>query len=365
MKVDASIENKPRNTAERILDGVITGTGPILSIREAYAVITGDRGISGLAKDLKTEVLASMVGAEEGRFSEAVSTMSFAKALANSVNRQVSAFYPSNELHRVWRALAKVVTVEDFRVYDFIRYGGYSNLPIVAETANYPALVSPVETKGSFAVAKRGGTESISREAIKNDDVAFLREIPKLLILAAAETLAEFVTDFLRSPPTMPDLLPVFHASTGNLGSASLNPVSYMVGFNAIRAQGRPSGTSERRLDLEPRNIWVPVDLEETAFNMFQRNLNQDFNFYQSRRPNIQVVHWWNDLNDWCLSAGAEESQAVVVGFLEGREDPEIVVQDLPGAGSMFSNDRITLKIHHTYGGNVMSRRGLYKAVVP
>lgn len=355
---------KPRNTAERILDGVLDGSGSILSIKEAYAVITGDRDVTGLPGRMSRECLGIALSDEYGGLTEAITTAAFANSLANSVNRRFQVFYPNHELHQVWRALAKIERVTDFRSHDFIRLGGYGNLPNVAEGAPYPALVSPNDVKGSVAVTKRGGTESITREAIKNDDVGVLKQIPKELALAAVQTLAEFVTDFLRTPPTLPDLLPVFHVSKGNLGSTALNPVSYILGYNAIRDQGRPSGSGEARLSLEPRNIWVPIDLEETAFNLFQRNMNQDFNFYQSRKPNIRVVSWWEDVNDWCLTADASTSEAVVVTFLDGQEDPEIFVQDEPSAGSMFSHDRITLKVRHIYGGNVISRRGLYKSVV-
>lgn len=355
---------KPRNVAERILDGVLDGTGSILSIKEAYAIITGDRDVTGLPNRMREESLGIALSDEYGRLTEAVSTAAFANSFANSINRRFYAFYPNHELHQVWRALAKIERVDNFRSHDYVRLGGYGNLPNIAEGAAYPALVSPTDLKGTVAVAKRGGTESITREAIKNDDVGMLKQIPIELALAAVQTLAEFVTDFVRTPPILPDFLPVFHTSKGNLGSDALNPVSYMVGFNAIRAQGRPSGSSEARMNLEVRNIWVPIDLEEAAFNMFQRNLNQDFAFHQSRKPNMRVVHWWEDVNDWYLTADADVSQAVVIAFLDGQEDPEIFVQDVPNAGSMFSNDKITLKIRHIYGGNVISRRGLYKSVV-
>ena len=54
-------------------------------------------------------------------------------------------------------------------------------------------------------------------------------------------------------------------------------------------------------------------------------------------------------------------------GFLGGREEPELFVQDMPNVGSMFSNDKLTYKIRHIYGGNVLvdGFKFTTKAVVP
>ena len=41
------------------------------------------------------------------------------------------------------------------------------------------------------------------------------------------------------------------------------------------------------------------------------------------------------------------------MGFLDGREDPELFVQDAPTVGSLFSSDEITYKIRHIYGSTV------------
>jgi hypothetical protein len=52
------------------------------------------------------------------------------------------------------------------------------------------------------------------------------------------------------------------------------------------------------------------------------------------------------------------------VGFFNGREDPELFLQDQPTLGSVFSNDKLTYKIRHIYGGAVMDFRAFYGGVV-
>jgi len=52
------------------------------------------------------------------------------------------------------------------------------------------------------------------------------------------------------------------------------------------------------------------------------------------------------------------------IGFIDGKEDPAVLVQDAPGVGMVFTRDRITYKVRHEYGGAVIDYRGFYKAVV-
>jgi hypothetical protein len=50
---------------------------------------------------------------------------------------------------------------------------------------------------------------------------------------------------------------------------------------------------------------------------------------------------------------------------MDGREDPELFVQDMPNVGSMFNNDQLTYKIRHIYGGAVMDFRPFAAGIVP
>ena len=38
--------------------------------------------------------------------------------------------------------------------------------------------------------------------------------------------------------------------------------------------------------------------------------------------------------------------------------------KDNPTSGSMFTHDKLTWKIRHIYGGNVLDYRGMYGAIV-
>ena len=282
---------------------------------------------------------------------EAVLSTSWAKVLGDAITRRMLKVYQGETDLKAWRKVASVVPVGDFRTQERLRIGGFGNLPTVAESAAYTALASPGDEKATYAVAKRGGTESVSIEAVTNDDVNSVRMIPDELALAAANTLYEFVFDFFRTNPAIYDGTTFFHASRGNLFAAALTPAEFSAHRLAMVKQTRAD--SGKRLGTKPKSLLVPFELEETAYNLFQRDTNLDADFVQAIKPEVITVAYWSDANDWCTVCDPARLPAVEVGFLHGKEEPELFVQDMPTAGSLFSNDVITYKIRHIYGGTV------------
>ena len=237
------------------------------------------------------------------------------------------------------------------------------DLPAVAEGADYVDGAVPGDESASYKAGKVGRLAKITMEMIRNDDVGLIRQIPTKMSRAAKRTLGKFVLDFIRTNPTIYDTVALFHATHGNLGAAALASGSWSAARNAMMAQ-QEAGSGDR-LGIPPRNLWVPAGLEETAFDLFQqRGTNNDQSFIQTQAPRIIPVWYWTDANDWAASADPMDVPSVEVGFLDGREEPELFLQDSPTVGSLFSNDAITYKIRHVYGGAVTDYRGLYKAVV-
>jgi len=114
---------------------------------------------------------------------------------------------------------------------------------------------------------------------------------------------------------------------------------------------------SAAKLGLVLRHLAVPGDLEETAFSLFVRNTNQDETFVQSRKPTVHVIPHWTDANNWYGFADRREIPLIEMGFCNGREEPELFIQDNPTQGSLFSNDQIKYKMRHIYKGAVMDWR--------
>ncbi|MEK6245834.1 MAG: hypothetical protein AABM33_15215 [Pseudomonadota bacterium] len=321
------------------------------SFREVYQRITGDQRITGRLKNCDRTAMR-----------EALDSGSWPSVLSAAVNRQMVVDYRGPG----WDAWRRLVTIKrgvtNFRTQQAVRIGGYGDLQNVAEGDPYPSLESPTEETGSYAVTKRGGTETITLEMIKNDDIQAIRGVPKRLAQAAQRTVARFALEFLRTNPVIYDGVALFHATHGNLGNAALSASSLHAGRVALMRQAEPG--SGEKLGTQPRCLWVPLDLEESAANLFRRGTNQDKTFVQNMPVEVIPVWYWENTNNWCLSADPDLLPSIELAFLDGNDEPQIILQGLPTGGSLFSNDQITMKLRHIYGGTVINYRGLYKSIV-
>lgn len=331
------------------------------SIKEAYVIITGDRHVTGDMSRCNRGRMAEALGVVR----EALDTTSFANALGNSITRQMQERFTGLTNLQTWRRFCRVGRVSDFRTQERVRIGGYGNLPTVAQGGDYTALSSPSDNKATYAAAKRGGKESITREMILADDVNSVRAIPDELALAAGNTLYEFVFDFFRTNPNIHDGNALFTAGRGNLFTGALSSAEFAAHRLAMKKQTRAG--SAKRLGLTPSILLVPDDLEERAYDLFVRSTNNDKTFVQNVNPEVIPVTYWTDANDWCTVTNPAFMKPIEVSFLNGQEDPELYVQDMPNVGSLFNNDTITYKIRHEYGGTVLvdGEKGMTKAVVP
>lgn len=333
------------------------------SFKECYVQFTGDRRVTGRLDDVDRARLRESAGAS---FREALDSTSWAQALGDAVTRRLQAIYAGMTDLQVWRKVASVGRVTDFRTQRLARIGGYGNLPAVNQGAAYAALTSPGDDEATYAVSKRGGLETVTLEMIKNDDVRAIARIPQELALAAANTLYEFVFDFYRTNPTCTyDSVALYHASHANLFTAALSATEYETHRQAMVKQTRTG--SAKRLGVSPSFLLVPFELEKAAFDLFHRDTNLDETFVQSQKPQVIVPAYWTDANDWCTVADPTRLPCVEIGFLDGQEEPELFMQDSPTVGSLFSNDQVTYKIRHIYGGtiDVDGHKATTKAVVP
>ena len=332
----------------------------VQSFRECYVEVTGDKRVTGDLRNCDLGRMAESLGVMR----ESIGTTTWADALGDSITRRMQTVYTGLTNLDAWKKVATWGPVNDFRSQERVRIGGYGNLPAVAQGAGYGALASPGDDKATYAVSKRGGTEDVTLEAIKNDDVQALRRIPLELALAAKNTLYEFVFDFFRSNPVIYDTKALYHVDHGNLFTAALSATEFAAHRLAMLKQTRAG--SGKRMATGPATILVPFELQEMAFNLFVRGQNLDKTFVQSINPEVIPVDYWTDGNDWATVADPNVLPVLELGFLDGREEPELFVQDQPNAGSMFSNDKTTYKIRHIYGGTVLvdGEKGTTKAVL-
>lgn len=331
------------------------------SFKECYIEITGDKRVTGHVRDCDMSRLRESLGTN---FREAaLDTTSFAQVLGDSITRRTLADFRTHDQFDVWRDLVNIVPVTDFRTQHRTRWGGFGDLPIVAEKGDYTELAQPDDEEATYSARKRGGVAAVTLEMTRNDDVSAIRQIPTRLSRASKRTLGKFVLDFIRANGAIYDGKALFHADHGNLGTTAFSAAAWSEARLAMMAQaeyGAPDAAG-----IPPAHVWIPAALEELAYNTFKnRGTSNDQNFAQSTAPMIHPVWYWTDANDWACSADKLDIPSIELGFLDGREEPELFVQDSPTVGSLFANDVITYKIRHIYGGAVTDYRGLRKHVV-
>jgi hypothetical protein len=325
--------------------------GRVQSFKECYIEMTGDRLVTGRLREC-----------DQSRLAESMGSSTLSEVLGDSITRRMLAEYRAAVDFDGWRQLVNVVPVGDFRMQHRTRWGGYGDLPTVAEGADYQPLTSPGDEEATYKAGKKGGTEDVTLEMIKNDDVGVIRRIPTKLSRAAKRTLAKFVFDFLRANPVIYDTKALFHADHNNLFTAALDKAALAAHRLAMLKQTEL--TSDDRIGITPTRLVVPVELQEAAVDLFKLSTNNEKTFIQTLTMNIIPVWYWTDANDWCTAADPADIPGIEMGFLDGREEPELFVQDTPNVGSMFSADKLTYKIRHIYGGAVTDYRAFTKAVV-
>jgi hypothetical protein len=333
------------------------------SFKECYVNVTGDKNVTGVMANCDMALMRECL-LDGSPMREALDSSTLTNVLGDSITRRMIALYQRGpNPYGDYRLLTGTpVPLNDFRINRRTRFGAYGDLPIVNEGAPYSPLTSPGDEQATYSAKKRGGTEEVTREMILNDDVGVIRFIPQKIADAAQRTLAKFVFDFLVTNPTIYDSIALFHASHGNLGSSAFDATQFNAARLAMLKQTELG--SNDRLNIAPATIFVPLDLENTAADIFIRGTNLDPTFIQRMQMRVQAVWYWTDSNDWVVAADPSRVPMIEIGFIGGQEEPALFVQDLPNVGSMFSNDKMTWKVRHEYGGNVLDYRGLWKAVV-
>ena len=333
------------------------GDVPRLSgIREAYILITGDREFTG-RYHWSESVL---------READEVTTSVMADALANVMNKRLVKDYQGQA--RWWERICVRVPLRDMKEQARVLLSDFASLSTVGENAAYANLAWG-DTKETYTPEKKGGLVYVTLETIINDDLRAVASIPKKLAVAANITINEYVSALFTTGggqgPAMSDTNRVVSAAHNNYVTSALDATTLQAGIVAMWKQ---TNSASKRLGLHPRFLLVPPDLLLSAITLTSSHLkpgtaNNDINVLEGLVEPLSVPNW-TDANNWYLMADPNQIECLELGFLNGREEPELLVQDNPTAGSVFTNDAITFKVRHIYGGNWLDYRGVYGAVV-
>ncbi|MHB0877698.1 MAG: phage major capsid protein [Anaerolineae bacterium] len=323
-------------------------------LRELYLRLTGDRDFHGHL-DLEHVELAN------------VTTDTMANVTADVLNKVMLQAY--NRRERWWEPIVANRDLQRFQQMKMVRVHGFSTLSTVTQGAAYSEKTWD-DLRETAEIVKKGNYVGVTLEMIMADDLESVRAIPQLLGSAAyntvADTVAAVFTTASGAGPLMADGNPLFTVGRGNLTADTLAFGSFDAGQVAIMSQTEPG--SGRKLGVPARYLLVPVSLRSTGM-VIRNSINQPGGSENDVNPwyndfDVVVVPPWTNSSDWALATDPSVAEHVVLGWLQGKREPEIFAASDEMMGSMFTNDELRVKVRFFLCCGVADYRGLYKANV-
>jgi hypothetical protein len=352
-KIDSAIA-KLWGVAEgaQLTDGVPAFSG----IREMYVQLTGDTELSQTVSEavqLPTSFPAGCGTAMHKRARKAYNQMDF------GADRLISTHQPVN----------------DFKAHEIVGVGGLTDLPVVPVNNAYTEFTVPAEEKATITAAKRGKLLPVAWETIINDDIGTVTRNVDRMSKSAKRTLAKAVFALLSANPTLTlDSKALFHADHGNIGSTAFGYASLIAARLKMLDQTEPTSLEPMGIDPKQGGLLVlPGELEAGAAEILKAKgkpggSNNEGNavagWFGSDLERVIVNPFATDPTDWFLLGNPEVFETIVVSYLFGRREPEIVLADAATAYSMFTKDVIEYKIRHCWGVALADYRAAFGAIV-
>jgi len=354
--------------------------------------LTSHRGIDNYNEKLvrTVEILANAMQGRRGAdyvLREAMTTSDFPYLFGDVLDRQLLQDY--RETPQTYRNWCRIATVSDFRtVKRFVVNGSEATLGVVRQQGEYPES-KLTDAPYSYAVQKYGRRIPFSWEAIVDDDLGALRDIPQRFGRAARRTEEKFATGLLADANgphasffTVGNKNTVIVANGALVANPPLSIAGLQDAFTVLASQKDADGEP---ITIEAVELVVPPALMVIAENILHATqilaggLGQvggggvagqalfATNWMASKtRLNVDaylpIVSTTNGNTSWYLIASPQgQRPAFEVGFLRGHETPEVFVKEpnqrLVGSGNSdamsgdFDNDSIEWKIRHVIGG--------------
>jgi len=291
-----------------------------------------------------------------------------------------------------WRRFARVMSVSDYREITSVSFSGLPLLLKVNEGGEYKDTPLNEIQGPKIKIEKFGRLFSLTRETLINDDLNKLNDLPSMLAEAASTSVnVNVVQTTLENPGNAYDGNAFFSAGHGNLITDALSETGLAKAITTMRSQTDDTGY---RINVRPRLLVVPVDLEFTAARILNSTevhiqggtpaapANSSTPHYGAGNANVvrnvvdyAVEPYLTDTNDWYLFADPNATRpAMQVAFLNGMERPQVMLKNpevrllMGGMGSAdpytMSFDEIWWKVRHEWAARMWEWRSVVKAAV-
>lgn len=338
------------------------------------------------------ESLREVVETKRGQYptdflAEAAGIDDFAQILGSSMYRSLINAYAA--LPMPWKQYTKQSSVSDFRLNTRIAGSEAADLLPLGKGGTGPYQDSTLsEASYTIRAATKARMFSITRQALINDDLNYLKEQPTRFGRAAARTLTKDVvintleanlnaydgSALFSVTPRTGNLLNLLNGSgTSGLTMANLNVARYTIGRS--KYLGEYTGATAKYLI-------VPPELETTA----RQILNSEtllavgvptgaVSTVGSSNPyagflQLIVDPWLTSATAWYVLADPADVPVIEVAFLNGKQQPDLLIQNAEyrqvagGGPDEFLHgeiDELRYAVRYDYGIAVGMFQGAFK----
>lgn len=283
------------------------------------------------------------------------STSDFGNILLDVANKAILLGWEENE--ETFEKWTKKGQLSDFKTAHRVGLGVFPSLRQVREGAEYKYVT--LGDKGeTIALATYGELFSITRQAIINDDMNMLTDVPMKFGRAAKATVGDLVYAVLIDNEKMSDKKALFSTDHKNIITGGMDVETISAGRTAMCQQKE----GERTLNIRPAFMLVPTTLETHAIQVVKsgsvKGADVNSNVINPIRDLAEIIAEprLDDASekDWYM-ASRQGSDTIEVAYLNGIDVPYI--DQLEG----FTSDGVTTKVRIDAGVAPVDYRGLLK----
>lgn len=289
------------------------------------------------------------------------STSDFAAILADVAHKSALMGWDSAvETYEQW---TRAGSLTDFRATKRVGTGLFSTLPEVPEGGEYTH--GTIGDRGETAtLATYGRLFRITRQAIINDDLSLLADVPRKMGQAAKRTIGNLVYAVLSGNPTMADGTALFHADHKNLAGSgtAMSTTTLAAGEAAMMVQTEGAGAvsdANPALNIRPAYLLVPPGKKRAALQLMNSTVDPSDSKGHASNPVAGLAEVIADGrltgNAWFMAADPNVYDTIEVAYLNGASEPWLEEKET------WTSDGAEMKVRIDAAVTPLDHRTFYK----
>ena len=256
-----------------------------------------------------------------------------------------------------WKTIARQKLVPDYREQPFYQFETENGIKEIPEGGEIP-YTRMIEAKQTIRIKDYGEGFKLTRQAIINDDLDVFSRIPERFVKDHDEFCGDMVWNMIINNIMMFDGKPLFDNSHLNVvtGAGSVfGETGLTSALQIFRGQKALGG--KRRINIEPRYLIVPTELEIPArkqLTAIMASTTADVNVFQNAFELI-VERRLTDPNAWYLMADPASVDGLYYANLQGEEGLRANREE------KFNTDTIDYAVRFNFGTAAIDWRGIVK----